>query len=218
MWLLFDIMGDKNSTRYTDCFAGKDFSAAWIDPHIENLSKILEPFHNSIRDVLEIGSWEGRSAILWLNLFPNSRITCVDTFIGSLTSPSFPQWRAELEHCERRFDSNLAEYRDRVRKIKTRSAQALDRLFESGETFDLIYVDGEHRRDDVLIDSLISFRLLRTGGILIWDDYYWRPEFLPEDRPAPAIDLFLTLHADALIELHRGNQIFVRKVTKAVGK
>ena len=58
-----------------------------------------------------------------------------------------------------------------MRKIKSRSAPALDALFYAGESFDLIYSDADHRCDAVLADAALSLRILRPNGILIWDDY-----------------------------------------------
>ena len=39
--------------------------------------------------------------------------------------------------------------------------------------FDLIYIDGSHSAKDVLLDSLLAWRLLRPGGAMVWDDYEW---------------------------------------------
>ena len=78
-----------------------------------------------------------------------------------------------------------------MRKIKSRSAPALDALFYAGESFDLIYIDADHRCDAVLADAALSLQILRPNGILIWDDYQLY-DFV--DRPGPAIDAVLALH------------------------
>ena len=41
------------------------------------------------------------------------------------------------------------------------------------ESFDIIYIDGSHAVNDVLEDAVLSFRLLKPEGILIFDDYRW---------------------------------------------
>ena len=46
------------------------------------LSTNLKPLKN-IRNILEIGSYEGRSALFFLKYFLNSKINCVDTWSGS---------------------------------------------------------------------------------------------------------------------------------------
>lgn len=42
-------------------------------------------------------------------------------------------------------------------------------------TAGLVYVDGGHSYDVCLADSLAAFRLVRPGGVVVWDDYgdYW---------------------------------------------
>lgn len=43
------------------------------------------------------------------------------------------------------------------------------------ERFDFIYVDGSHRSPDVIYDAILSFGLLKKGGIMIFDDYQGGP-------------------------------------------
>jgi predicted O-methyltransferase YrrM len=64
--------------------------------------------------------------------------------------------------------------------------------------FDFIYIDGSHMAQDVLCDAVLAFRLLRVGGVIVFDDYIWF-ETLPEGKdplrcPKPAIDAFVNLH------------------------
>ena len=113
--------------------------------------------------------WEGRSAVFFLEFLPRCRITCIDTFEGGAEHADFDQ--TVVSSIEARFDSNLASYGQRVRKIKSRSLPALDRLAQDNEAFDLIYIDGSHMRDDVLLNSVLAWRLLAPDGICIWDDY-----------------------------------------------
>jgi predicted O-methyltransferase YrrM len=48
---------------------------------------------------------------------------------------------------------------------------ALPRLLADGRTFDLAFVDGNHRFDRVFLDLYYLGRLVRRGGIVILDDY-----------------------------------------------
>jgi len=41
------------------------------------------------------------------------------------------------------------------------------------DNFDIIYIDGNHEPDYVLEDAILSFRLLKKGGYMIFDDYGW---------------------------------------------
>jgi predicted O-methyltransferase YrrM len=53
---------------------------------------------------------------------------------------------------------------------KKLSALALPALVEDSEEYDLIYVDGSHLFEDVFVDFYYSVLLLRTGGVVLFDD------------------------------------------------
>ena len=48
---------------------------------------------------------------------------------------------------------------------------ALPQFLKEGRSFDLGFVDGNHRFDAVFLDLFYLGRLVRRGGILILDDY-----------------------------------------------
>ena len=39
-------------------------------------------------------------------------------------------------------------------------------------SFDLVLLDASHKHDDVLRDSRNALRLVRPGGVVVWDDYH----------------------------------------------
>ncbi len=185
-------------------FEGKNFSSDWTSRAFPAWIESLSYLKDAPLRILEIGPWEGRSTTFFLEFFPKSAITCVDVFMFGN---------------EGAFDQNTASYGERVTKISSRSALALDKLgVPSPAEFDLIYIDGCHDRADVMIDSLLAWRLLRPGGVLIWDDYEIHttvPEGMPIEQWAkPAIDVFREWYRDEIEDLHIGYQIIVRK-TKA---
>jgi cephalosporin hydroxylase len=183
-------------------FEGKEFTHDWASPRFSLWESVLRPHAGEALDILEIGSFEGRSAIFWLEFFPRARLTCIDHFSSK---------RHIAAEVERRFDANLAPYAARLSKIKSKSVPALAKLAEEGRTFDLIYIDGTHYRDGVLVDCLLTWPLLRAGGIVIFDDYLHELERDPAERPKDAIDCFLKLHEGEFEELSRGYQVIVRK-------
>jgi predicted O-methyltransferase YrrM len=77
--------------------------------------------------------------------------------------------------------------------------------------YDLIYIDGSHYADDVIIDSILAFSLLKKNGILIFDDYLWWYYSNPRKNPSAAINLFLKLKADSLKIIFVGYQIAIQK-------
>ena len=137
-------------------------------------------------------------------MFPGSTLTCVDSFdVGD--SDRYADYQEELPFVEQRFDSNLAEFNGRVRKLKGASVPTLWSLGTANELFDLIYIDGSHERDDVLLDSLLSWRVLAPGGVIMWDDYKGAAGLPDERRPQGAVDAFLRMHPMRV--LHRRYQM-----------
>lgn len=196
---------------WADWFRGKEFSQDWTSPHFPVWSEVLAPLRERPCELLEIGSWEGRSAVFFLEFLPLSRITCIDTFGGSPEHFANAEWRASVPKIERRFDANLAGYHGRFEKIRARSATGLDSLLVSHRTFDVIYVDGSHRRDDVLIDTLSSWQMLKPGGTMIWDDYGGGKNLPDVERAKPAVDMFLEMYAGDFTLVRKHYQMIVRK-------
>jgi len=187
-------------------FAGKDFSVNFVKSHVPIWHSILAPRREEPLSILEIGCFEGRSTIFFLEYFSNSRITCIDSFDGGVEPAKnpYPAYPA-------RFDSNLSAYKDRITEIRARSSTGLEMLRTHDERFDLIYVDGSHQRIEVLLDSVGAWFLLKVGGILIWDDYKLMRHLPSAERPMDAIDLFLRAFGGCYVMLHHKYQVIVRK-------
>jgi predicted O-methyltransferase YrrM len=106
-----------------------------------------------------------------------------------------------------------------LRVIKSESYLALSSLIHhgEGETFDWIYLDGSHEAQDVLIEAALAFKLLKAGGILVFDDYGWVEAVEKggnvNNTPKPAIDSFVNIYFDRLSVLVAAPlyQFYVRK-------
>ena len=72
-----------------------------------------------------------------------------------------------------------------------------------------IYIDCAHEGMNVIEDAILSYRLLKCGGILVFDDYEWTSE-KRTIMPKRAIDAFLAIYVQTTV-LHKGWQVFVRK-------
>ena len=197
---------------FAQWFNGKSFTTDFASRHFGTWAAIFAPIKEQPLSILEIGSWEGRSAIFFLEFFAHSRLTCIDTFEGGREHIGDPAWSQSLDGIEQRFDLNLSNYETRVEKVKMRSLPGLDKLAESGRLFDLIYIDGSHQRDDVLMDSIMSWRVLAHGGHIVWDDYLWEMDHPSQDTPKQAIDTFLNLNRGGFTLVHSGSQIIIRRL------
>ena len=186
------------------------FTESWFLSHILTWEPILEELAGRAASVLEIGSFEGLSACFLLWRLPDARLTCIDTFEGSPENLAYGESVSDLEN---RFDRNVALVdASRLRKLRGDSRRVLLDLTEEGAQFDLVYVDGSHLALDVMVDASLSWPLVASGGVVIFDDYVWTK--LGEDslvRPGPAIDAFLRLVEDHSELLFRAGQVAVRK-------
>lgn len=185
-------------------FEGKDFTEDWSSLNFTIWATLLGPMKERPQQVLEIGSFEGRSAIFWLEFLPDCHLTCIDHFATTK--------KRNGSEIEARFDRNTAAYGGRLTKIKSSSAVALSQLVDAGRKFDVIFVDGSHYRDNVLIDCLLSWKLLPSGGILILDDYLLDLDRDKSERPKDAIDCFMALHEGEFQELARSWQLILKKL------
>ena len=173
-------------------YAGKSFDFDWTSWHFPNWIPLLEPYRSRTTRVLEIGSWEGRSALFFLNYLPRSRLTCIDTFEGGKEHRSSASSANYLRIVERRFDKNTKPFASRIEKIKAASARALAELGLKQRQFDVCYVDGSHVAADVYSDAILAWPLVARGGLVIFDDYLWTDMPDPLDLPKPGIDAFLS--------------------------
>jgi Methyltransferase domain len=197
---------DQNAEVYRRWYQGMDFTDDWTSDNLSIWSQVFDAHGKSFTEGLEIGSYEGRSAIFFLEYLPKLHLTCVDLF--EYTSEFFAKRKPWVQ-----FDKNLSKYAGRYEKIVSFSANALAEFASKGRKFDLIYIDGSHTRDDVFIDALLSWKLLNVNGVLIFDDYFWGWHFKPSERPKEAIEYFVYSHLDGLKILHKGVQFIVKKVT-----
>jgi predicted O-methyltransferase YrrM len=195
--------------NYDAWFKNATFTTDWIAPHVATWGTVLHDRRDRVADVLEIGAWEGRSAIFWLNYFENSRVTCIDTFAGS--AEHHVAFSDQVASIEQRFDANLVPFGARVEKIKAHSAAALPQLAIARRRFDFVYLDGSHRAVDVYTDACLAWPLLRRSGALLFDDYTWVD--MPDEmhRPKPGIDAFLEMTSGSFREVDRGLQILIEK-------
>jgi predicted O-methyltransferase YrrM len=203
------------NTNFSEWFSGKSLTTDWTSRFFPIWASFLAPRREEPLEILEIGSWEGRSAIFFLQYLKNCRMTCIDTFCGSPEHRLVPRWSEALPHVEERFDSNLAEFDGRVEKIKSTSREALARLITEGRGFDLAYIDGSHHSADVLADAVFTWPMIRNRGIVIFDDYEWRFFPSPVEHPKPGVDAFLSVRPDQYRELHRGYQLIIEKTEQS---
>ena len=194
-------------------FGGKTFGHDWTSRHFPIWAGLLARYRDLPARVIEIGSWEGRSALFFLNYLPRARLVCIDTFEGSEEHRAHPEVFAnDLPEIERRFDANLAPFAHRLEKRKARSAAALAEFGIDGRRFDIAYIDGSHSSADVYADGVLTWPMLVPGGIMIFDDYEWEWMAEPRGNPKLGIDAFLRAFEGQCRIVHKGFQVAIERL------
>lgn len=132
-------------------------------------------------NVLEIGSWAGASTVSWAVALREAgcggNITCVDPW-----TPYFNLEKDDTGHYREMNDAARDDLIVQLFQHNIRTAGCADMIevhrgesetvlpgFGSGR-FDIVYIDGSHRFDDVCFDIREAKRLLRGNGMICGDD------------------------------------------------
>lgn len=130
--------------------------------------------------ILEVGTYRARSTYCFQLNCPLADIVSYD--IQRIDSP----YRQKLELLPN-VDLRIGSFSDFSIDLK------------KGPLFDFIFIDGDHRYDGVLADSLLALSLLANDGVIIWHDYrhstFFNPglevpevvHLLAKDRPIYAV-------------------------------
>lgn len=192
------------------------FRYDWFSHTKNNFETYLERFKDkSDLKFLEIGSFEGMST-LWLleNILTHksSKITCIDTFEGSEEHILMGIDTSNLFDI---FNNNISKYKDKITILRGKSQEQLRKEDLRFPIYDFIYIDGSHIASDVLEDTILSFRLLKPNGIMIFDDYQWKfPVDDETDSPKMAIDSFLSIFRKEIKLLSKSYQVIIEKLEK----
>ena len=185
------------------------FTEKWFDSQISNWEatfKYLRVEGSVFKDVLEIGCFEGRATI-WLCenvLNEKSNYDIVDTFGGTLEEAGMESAGKLLSEDQdailNTFKHNISFHSDKVNFeiFKEYSQQALPKLVSEKRQYDFIYIDASHRADDTFVDAYYANKLLKVGGLIIFDDFGWKDPNKPHpvDSPELGIRQFFTMYDD----------------------
>jgi hypothetical protein len=152
---------------------------------------------------LEIGSWRGDSAVEIAAVVReyNGTLFCIDWWKGNIdTSLEEDAKRVDVysEFWNRIVRENLG---DVIVPIRGRSDDVVKIL--RLETFDMIYVDGDHRYTQAKKDIVNYSNLVKNGGIFCGDDCEGRlndfdPCFLDQGRE---VDYHETVHCGVVLSV-----------------
>lgn len=182
---LFRIPCDVQSKKYAEIGLMRPEGVNYIDPITEAvfgnayseengmfsehliLFSSIAVSEQSINSILEIGTYDGRTALLFSKLFPSAKIRTIDLpaededFINSYARRnSAAEFRAAR-------DEKLSQSDD----ISFYPMNSI-KLSEWTENYDLIWVDGAHGYPVVAMDIINAVRLCAPGGYVMIDDIW----------------------------------------------
>lgn len=157
-------------------FESTNFHEKWI-PNWEIALKDIKNKDNAVG--IEIGSLNECSAVYALDAIltgNNTKLYCID-----INQTDY-------------LKDNLSPYNN-VEFINGKSGDVLRCFSHEGKTksfADYVYIDGSHLAVDVLVDAVLSFSLLKPGGVIIFDDYHWGIHTEDEtQKPKLGVNCFL---------------------------
>jgi len=175
----------------------------WVENNLNcflNLFEEYDEYKEKKINILELGSYQGASAFLFLNLLKNSKITCVDSFTD--------------ETSYRLFKKNLESFLENRVIISKSSTLSFFSKQMKKNFYDIIYIDAGHGYSDLTIDIYCSFDQAVNGGIIIFDDYEWNEKnFISMNKNVRlAINDFLERASGCYEVLHHGYIVILKKI------
>ena len=141
------------------------------------LEELLSEFKNKeALKFLEVGSCEGQSTNWFIESFlghKDSMITCIDPFYqGHFYDEPHEELREKIDGVTvyDLFKDNVLDCN--INKVLFfRGKSNIGLKFLKKGYYDFIYIDGNHRKENVITDCNLAWPLLKEGGLMLFDDY-----------------------------------------------
>lgn len=157
---------------------------------------------------LEIGTFYGANLLSVANsygLHNDSKLYCIDPWEDY---DEYPEYKNEQPSIYNAFINNVEKSGHKNKIIVNRGFSNIVIPSLQDDFFDIIYIDGNHEPEYVLEDAVLSFRKLKIGGIMIFDDYGWGGP----DLTQRGIDGFLNGYHKRITKLGlKESQVLIRK-------
>ena len=168
--------------------------------------------------LLEIGTFVGTSLIEMLKILPEATGIAIDQWTNYDEDGITCLGTQEQTGIEHVFHENMrkAGMSSRVIALKGDSVDRLLDLIVEKALFDFVYVDGSHKCIDCYTDMALSWRLLKSGGTMIVDDYNYNYDRVASglvlEYPMKGVDHFLSKYEGAYRVLDKGYRVCLEKI------
>ena len=165
---------------------------------------------------LQLGVFTGDTSDWLMNnvlTHETSHLTDVDTWMGS-SAESDVHDNYDFEDVYQLYLSRMQQFSPRVHHKRERTFDFLWVNAENSKAnpYDFIYIDADHVAASVLSDAELSWTLLKSGGILAFDDYSWGDEKPAHLRPRTAILSFVEKYKNEIETMAINHQYWIKKI------
>jgi hypothetical protein len=194
-----------NTNEYDKSFLPLGYKGIVYNLSYSWLNVIPQP-HNKIK-ILEIGVYHGAnvcSLIKTLATHSESEIHCIDPWIDY---SDYNEYKNTQPRNYSLFINNISKLEpidlNKIYPYRGFSEDIVPRFID--ESFDIIFIDGNHETKNTLEDGILSFKKLKKGGWLIFDD-------LQSVNVRNAVDMFISAYKSHIekIQLEK-TQLFINK-------
>ena len=161
------IENESLKNKFIEYIKKKYINDRWFLNNFDIINYFLPKDMNKKFSYLEVGSYEGLSSLNILKFYKNANATFVD--IWDLPNSNSKSLSSNFKKIEKRFDMNMKEFKS-FKKIKQDSLVAIRNFIKINKKFNYIYIDGSHNGEDVISDAIEGFKILKNGGVMIFDD------------------------------------------------
>ena len=181
----------------------------------DNFQHHVKEYKGKPIKILEIGCLEGQSTEWFIKnvlTHKNSKIVCVDPFINPLCKHGEKERLFNDKTIEEMFHENIIKKFPLKVEYHKQKSQDFLRSHCGKNCFDIIYIDGDHESKSVLEDMVLAWPKLKSGGIMLLDDYGMGGETPFHRKPIAAINSFMSCYdGDYKVE-YIGYFVCLRKV------
>lgn len=166
----------------------------YIRSHIDEEGALLAELNrdahvNLLRPRMIAGHLQGRILKMFCRMLRPRRVLEIGTYTGYATLCMAEgleegslihtiEINDEMENFIQKYLSR-SSYKDRIRLHFGDAMEIVPRL---GETFDLVYIDGDKRMYSAYYDRMFPF--VRTGGLILADNTLWDGKVVEEEIPS----------------------------------
>jgi len=190
----------------------KNYTKNWNQEFVKNTENI-----RNMNFCLEIGCFEGLTSnyIVDKMLSKDGKLICIDPLTDvylndNLSIEDENKNKTEFFYFKNQYDRFINNTQEslnskKIELIRDLSINVFEELIKKyEEKFDFIYIDGDHRPEQVYIDAVNSFQICKSNGFILFDDYLW-------GKTGVGINKFMKEYEGKYILLIKNYQVLIKK-------